>query len=704
MNRKIKGKRIGIDVGGTFTDLVLIDFDKGAIDIEKTLTTPDDPTIGIMDAYFSLMGKKQSETEKIEYAIHGTTLVTNTIIERKGAKTGLITTMGHRDTLEIGNELRYDLYDLFLERPKPLVDRFLRKEIKERINSDGIVLLKLNKKDLNKILNEFKQEKIEVIAVCLLHSYANPLHEIEIKKFIKNNCPEFNVIISSEVAPEIREFERTTTTILNAYTQPTIKKYLRKLEKILKNNGLQKNLYVMLSSGGITTVKTAEEIPIRLIESGPAAGALAACYYSKLIGLENVISFDMGGTTAKICIIDKGIPSHSTNFETDRVHRFKKGSGLPVKVPVIDMIEIGAGGGSMSYIDNMRLLKVGPISAGSSPGPACYGFGGEKPTVTDADLILGYLDQNYFLGGEILLNKKAAYNAIEKHIAEPLKIDVVRAAVGIYDVVNENMASAARVHISEKARDPRNYSLIAFGGAGPVHAYRVAQLLGIKQIICPFGAGTSSAFGLLASPIAFDFVKTYVSRLEQIDWKKVDQMFTEMEYSGRSKLISAGVKQKMIKVKRQADIRYVGQGSEISVAISSSDQFKKGLEKKIKSSFYEMYKNNFGAYLRDFPIEVVNWRVEVSGPKPKIDVRGFKMVMRSGAISYPKDAIKTLRPVYFTDFKKFYDTPVYDRYGLTSGMCLKGPAIVEERESTVVVGKGGTLNIDKNFNIVINLS
>lgn len=698
-----KRKSIGIDIGGTFTDIVVIDPQTRTIGIGKTLTTPEDPAIGSMKALSSVMIQGDLHLQDVETVVHGTTLVPNTIIERKGAKTALITTMGHRDILEIGNELRYDLYDLFIMRPEPVVPRFLRKGVRERVGADGRVLVSLDQAQVKSIADELSNEGIDVIAICLMHSYANPIHEIKARDIVQKHFPEFEVVLSSEVAPEIREYERTSTTVLNGYVQPIIKKYLKSLENQLRDNGLNGSLYIMLSSGGTTTVETAEKFPIRLIESGPAAGALAAAYYSKLIGCNDLISFDMGGTTAKICLIEGGVPPLSTNFEVARVHRFKKGSGLPVKVPVTNMIEIGAGGGSIASIDNVGLLKVGPVSAGASPGPACYGFGGDTPTVTDADLILGYLNPHYFLGGEITLDVEAATRAIEKHVAKPLKTDVVKAAAGIFEVVSENMASAARNHISERCRDPRRYSLIAFGGAGPVHVYRVAQLLRIKKIICPFAAGTTSAFGLLVSPIAFDFVRSYVGKLDQLDWRKVEEILNDMEDRGRKMMLSAGVLPEAMTVTRSSEMRYLGQGHEIHVPMPSGGLVEDGFKEKVKNLFYESYRKHYGQFLTDIAIEAINWRVVVTAPTPDVDTQAFNGLIQAQGISGSADAIKGSRPVYFNEYHGFHETCVYDRYRLTAGTNIAGPAVIEEKESTVVVGPEAQIIVDKHLNLIIDL-
>src|ERR687888_506378 len=559
--------RAGVDIGGTFTDLLLLDEQTGEMLIGKILTTPGDPSVAVIQGLKALLTERPLDPASVAATIHGTTLITNAIIERKGAKTGLITTQGFRDALEIGREKRYDIYDIFLENPEPLVPRALRREVAERLDETGRVLVPLNRMEVFDIVRDLLRDGVQALAVVLLHSFRNPTHERIIREVVESEFPSLTLSLSSEVMPEIREYERTSTTVENVYVNPTARRYLNKLRAEVQQLGFQGDLYIMLSNGGITTCETASDYPIRLIESGPAAGALAASYYSQLKGLDHVISFDMGGTTAKICLIDQGHPMVTTEFEVARVYRFKKGSGLPVKVPVIEMIEIGAGGGSVARIDQLGLLKVGPDSAGADPGPACYGLGGKEPTVTDADLVLGYLDAAYFLGGKMTLDRPQAKEPLRPRVAEPLGVDLTRAAWGIHHVVNENMANAARIHLVERGRDQRRYSLIAFGGAGPVHAYRVAETLKLRQIGCPPAAGVTSAFGFLVAPMAFDFVQTYLTTLRGLDFTHLNAIFAEMEARGRGLLRQAGVPEEAMTVTRSADMRYKHQGFEINVSI-----------------------------------------------------------------------------------------------------------------------------------------
>jgi N-methylhydantoinase A len=687
--------RAGVDIGGTFTDLLLLNEHTGEMIIGKILTTPGDPSAAVIQGLQALLAERHLDPATVSATIHGTTLITNAIIERKGAKTGLITTQGFRDALEIGREKRYDIYDIFLENPEPLVPRARRREVSERLDETGRVLVPLNRMQVLDVVQDLLRDGVEALAVVLLHSFRNPVHERIIREVVESEFPSLTLSLSSDVMPEIREFERTSTTVANVYVKPIARRYLTKLRTEVQHLGFRGDLYIMLSNGGITTCETASEYPIRLIESGPAAGALAASFYSQLKGLDHVISFDMGGTTAKICVIDQGQPMVTTEFEVARVYRFKKGSGLPVKVPVIEMIEIGAGGGSIARIDALGLLKVGPDSAGADPGPACYGLGGSEPTVTDADLILGYLDPDYFLGGKMRLDRARAEEVIRKHVAEPLGVDLTRAAWGMHHVVNENMANAARIHLVERGRDQRRYSLIAFGGAGPVHAYRVAEKLKLRHIICPSSAGVTSAFGFLVAPMAFDFVQTYLTPLRGIDFTHLHTIFEEMEARGRALLRQAGVPEAAITVTRSADVRYLHQGFEINVPVPSGQLGPADLP-RLQANFDQAYERMYKRLNPDVDVEALNWRVIVAGPRPTIRVQ------QADDQSAPMAATrKGARLAYFPEVSGYIDCPVYDRYQLAPGMELRGPAIIEERESTVVVGPGARVEVDTYHHVVI---
>ncbi len=687
--------KLGIDIGGTFTDIVMLDESTGEVFNGKILSTPQDLSRGVMGIFERMIRETEIGPEQILSAIHGTTVATNAIIERKGAKTALLTTKGFRDVLEIGRELRYDLYDLYAKVPEPLVPRYLRREINERLDKDGKILIEIEPDEVLSVMTDLEKEGIRALAICFLHAYANPDHERKASEMVKERNPELSISVSSEVACEIREFERTSTTVANAYLQPLMEGYLERLEKGLQKRGYTGRLFIMMSNGGISALDTARKYPVRMIESGPAAGALAATFYGNLIKEENVLSFDMGGTTAKMCVVHQGKPILSKEFEAARVHRFKRGSGFPLKIPSIELIEIGAGGGSIASIDSMGLLKVGPESSGADPGPACYAQGGKDPTVTDADLVLGFLDPEYFLGGEMKLDKGASLDAMHP-ISSSLKVDPVELSAGIFEVVNENMATATRIHIAELGMDPRTFSMIAFGGAGPVHAYQVARKIGLKRVIVPLGAGTLSALGILVAPAALDFAQAYISRLDEIDWEKVNTLYQDMERRGAEVLSDAGVKREEMHFQRTADMRYVGQGYEISVPIPGRRLSIRDA-KKIEDSFWQEYDRLYGRYVKNVAVEGVTWRVWAHGPLPRVDLKAIKGRSR-------KESSKGTREAYFPEHKEFIKTNVYDRYALRPGDRLKGPAIIEERESTMVFGPESSCNVDRFGNVIIELS
>lgn len=693
-----RNHRAGADIGGTFTDLILVDSTTGEFHIGKTLTTPDDPSRAVATVLAETLDKAGLDAGHLDQVIHGTTLVTNAMIERKGARTALITSEGFRDSIEIGRETRYDLYDLMLEQPKPLVPRYLRFEVPQRTLQDGSVETPLDTAEVEALARELVEQGVEAVAVTFLHSFTNPDDERAAREIIRRVAPEIRVSISSDVVPEIREFERASTTIANVYVQDLVERYLRKLEERLRDLGFDGGFQLMLSSGGIATVDTAARFPVRLLESGPAAGALAANAYGLAAGYDDLISFDMGGTTAKICVIDHGKPLIAHDFEVDRVYRFAKGSGLPIKLPVIELIEIGTGGGSIARVDSLGLLKTGPDSAGAVPGPVCYRRGGEHPTITDANLVLGYLDPRYFLGGEMDLDLDAARHALDTHVAQPLGLSVEEAAWGVHRIANENMANAARVHALERGKDPRRFPLFAFGGAGPVHAYRIALALGAPTLIAPLGAGVMSTVGFLTAPLAFDFVRSRVMELDAIDWSGVERLFTGMEAEGQQLLEESGVDPSDIHHRREVDMRYVGQGHEIRVSMPGGplDASEAGpLRARFESVYRELYE-------RSGPpvgVEILHWRVVSSGPEPTVRLH----VSTDGAAATAAEARKGSRPAYFPESGGFVDTPVYDRYRLAPGLDFPGPAIVEERESTVIVGPGAHCRIDPHHNLVVDM-
>lgn len=687
--------KLGIDIGGTFTDLVLLEESTGKLFFGKTLTTYDDPSNGIINGTIELLERIGIPANRLSAVIHGTTLVTNAVIERRGDKTGFITTKGFEDVLEIGRELRYDIYDIFLSVPEPLVPRNLRLGITERMNHKGKIITPIDIAEMETQVQRLVAQGVKSIGVCFLHSFTNPSHEQTVGNYLKKNFPHIYFSLSSEVMPEIREYERSSATAMNAYVQPITDHYLLNLKNRLRAVGFEGTIHMMISSGKLTTVDGARKTPIQLLESGPAGGSMAGVFFGKLMNMPDLLTFDMGGTTAKASLIHHSQPEITNQFEAARVMRFKKGSGLPVRIPVIDMIEIGAGGGSIAYIDKLGLLKVGPESAASEPGPACYDRGGTRPTVTDADLVLGYLNENYFLGGTMQLNREKARKAIEVHIAKPLGITIEEAAMGIHRIVNENMANAARVHILEKGRDPRSYSMLAFGGAGPVHAFQVARLLHAPQLIIPVGAGVTSALGFLVSPVASEQIRSFVCPLEEMDWIKVNQFLEEMEKEGFLFLENAGIPRNEAIVSRIADMRYTGQGHEITVKIPNGILDEKDIA-EIQTNFKEEYTQRYGKTIDDIGMETVTWRVVISGKSPELNPQ--QIVNEQN-----EKPLKGYRQVYFPDLKEAVACPVYARYLLNPNDTVEGPAIIEEMESTTIIGTNASAQMDIYRNIVIKL-
>ncbi|MGE5525875.1 MAG: hydantoinase/oxoprolinase family protein [Rhodospirillaceae bacterium] len=683
--------RLGVDVGGTFTDFVLVDTATGALFREKCLTTPDDPVRGIMHGIDRLVAAGIVEPRNIGGVAHATTLITNTLIERKGARTGLLATAGFRDLIELGSDMRYDMYDLAIEFPEPLAPRPNRRDVRERVDAAGEVVVPLRAADVRREVKALLKQDVESIAVCFLHSYRNPVHERAVVAQIAEEFPDVPVSASSAVAPEVREYERTVTVVANAYVKPAARSYLSRVEKTLAQHGVKAPILVMLSNGGMTTPRVGAEVPIRLVESGPAAGVLSACHAGARIGERNLLAFDMGGTTAKACFIDHGKPAFTGMFEAARVRRQFRGSGMPLKIPSVEMIEIGAGGGSIARLDKTGLLKVGPDSAGAKPGPACYGLGGDNATVTDADLLLGYLDPGYFLGGDMTLDVLAARRAVAA-LGERCGLDVSDTAAGIAQVVNQNMATAVRIHAAERGKDYRRYALFAFGGAGPVHAYEVARILRLRKIICPPGAGTSSAFGLLAAPVAVDLSRSYNAPLAELDLRRLNAMYAEMEREARAMLKDAGVKAPQFV--RTVDMRFVGQGFELPATVPGGKLDKEAIA-AAEASFHDAYRAVYAELPGKLPAESITWRLRATGPDPELAVS----FARSAS---PRSEVRSRR-AYFPELKAYADTPVFDRYALKPGATVHGPAIIEERESTAIVGPSGHAAVDDDLNLVVHL-
>lgn len=677
--------KIGFDVGGTFTDVIACD-PSGRLVIEKVLTTPHDPAEGSRAGVASAVAHWSPIETELELGVHATTLVTNAIIERRGATTAVLTTRGFRDILEIGGGTRYDIYDLFLPFPEPLVERRLRREVSGRLTAEGEEIEPLDLAAAAAEIRWLAGQGVTSLAVCLLHSYRNDEHERQISALATSEVPELEVSLSSSLVAQLGEVERFSTTVANAYIQPLVKRYLAELERTFPDG----RLLMMGSNGGTISVATAQGWPITLIESGPAAGALAAAAYSRRIERARVVSFDMGGTTAKVCLIDDGKPLTNSEFEAARTERFKPGSGIPLQIPVINLIEIGAGGGSIAYINDLGLLKVGPKSAGADPGPACYGAGGRLPTVTDANLVLGYLDAESFLGGDMKLVRDAAERALTEEIGEPLGLDLIQAAWGVHEIVNENMAGAMRTHIVERNRDPRAYSMIAFGGAGPAHAAAIAQKVGISEVIVPFGAGATSAYGLLTANPVVDLVHTRVVEIGSVDWQEITAIYGELERRATAMLVDAGVEPSTVRFERSVDMRYAGQAHEIGVPVEAG-ALNEHTEAILVENFARLYSELYSSLNPDFDVEALHWRIRASGPARELRV---ETPVKAG------EAQPHHRSVYFPG-AGFVQTPVFSHASLEPGFRTIGPAIVEQRESTAVVGISDSAEIDDDLNLII---
>lgn len=688
---------LSIDVGGTFTDLVLIDLAAGrTAALHKVLTDAERPARAVVAGTREILAMAGAAAADLDYAVHSTTIVTNAIIGRRGVKTALIATRGFRDVLEIGIEQIYDIYDLFATYPAPLIPRELRREVDERVTRDGAVVEPLDEAAAREVVAGLVADGVEAIAVALIHAYRNPEHERRIAALIAERHPDLAVSLSSRVAPLIGEYERTSTVAADAYVKPLLRRYVADLLVELRSLGFARRLYMMLSSGGITTADAAMEFPIRLLESGPAAGAFAASFFGRLAGHENVLSLDMGGTTAKACLIERGAPGISHMLEADRVHRFKPGSGLPIMAPTVDLIEIGAGGGSIAHISSLGLLNVGPQSAESDPGPACYGRGGVEPTVTDANVLLGYLEPTYFLGGRMTLDAGRAEAAVATRVAAPLGLDVTQAAWGIHAIVNENMARAARTHLIERNRDPREVAVVAFGGAGPAHAVEVARILGSRQVIVPAGAGVASAIGALTAPMALPVVRSYMTLLDACDWSVVRGLYDDMRYEARAAFAGEVADERAVQYRLAADMRYAGQYHELRVPLPDAADGPHAVP-PIAAAFRAGYEEVYGRALPHLPIEVLNWHLTAELVRPALSFAA-EAISETGVAG----AAKRARSVYFQRPEPgFRECRVYDRYHLPPGATLTGPCVIEEREATIVVPPGSNVTVDPYRNILI---
>ncbi|MEC7806444.1 MAG: hydantoinase/oxoprolinase family protein [Pseudomonadota bacterium] len=667
---------LAIDIGGTFTDAVL-ELGKQRF-TAKVLTTKDRPEEGFLDAAAKVIRIANLQPNDVDLVIHGTTLATNAIIERTGAKTALIATDGFTDSLEIAYEHRFEQSDLFMERPKPLVPRHLRLGIKERIASDGSVLIPLDENSVKEAVMKCKEEKVEAIAIGFLHCYANDQHEKLAQSIVQSLLPDIPISLSSQVSPEIREYDRLSTTVANAYILPLMQTYLKNLGESLKSTGYSAPLLMMMSSGGMTTLETAQNLPIRLVESGPAGGAILSRIISAECGLKEVLSFHMGGTTAKICYIDDYNPQYSREFEVAREYRFLKGSGFPLRIPVIDMVEIGAGGGSIATVDQLSRIRVGPESAGSNPGPASYNKGGEKVTVTDADLIMGRINPADFANGEVELNIGLATHALKADIAIPLKLTTEAGASGISQIVDENMANAASVHAIELGKRLDSRVMIAFGGAAPLHACQLAETLNIKKIIIPSGAGVGSAIGFLKADIAYEVARSFYMDLRSFEPDTINNLFETMR-SEAEEVVKRGTDTEQLTEKRTAFMRYRGQGHEIPVPIT--DLFLTSANKEVLVDTFEAeYERLFGRIIPNLTAEVMTWSLTLStNRKLKESISTFKRTNK------PKPTSK--RRVFSVSLNKYQEIPTYQREFLAPGNWMPGPNLITENGTSTYVSE-----------------
>ncbi|HKU96655.1 MAG TPA: hydantoinase/oxoprolinase family protein [Vineibacter sp.] len=669
--------RLAVDIGGTFTDLAL---EQGGNRIStKVLTTPRAPEEGVLAGIDDILKQAGVKPADLGLFIHGTTLATNAIIERKGARTALIVTEGFRDSIEMAFEHRFEQYDIFMQKPSPLVPRELRFGVPERLDGRGNVLIPLDEEAVRALAPKLKAAGIEAVAVGYMHAYLDGKHERRTREILAELLPGVSITLSSEVSPEIREYERWSTAVANAYVQPVMDRYLGRLDAALRARGLACPLFLITSGGGLTTLETARKFPIRLVESGPAGGAILAANLARQCGLDKVLSFDMGGTTAKICLIDDGEPQYSRTFEVARQYRFLKGSGLPLRIPVIEMVEIGAGGGSIASVDSLARVNVGPESAGAEPGPVCYGRGGTSPTVTDADVVLGRLDPGYFAGGSIKLLPDHAGVAIDKSVGTALGLQRLDAAFGVSEIVEENMANAARVHAVERGKEIQDRTLIAFGGAAPIHAARLAEKLGIRRIMVPQGAGVGSAVGFLLAPVAYEVVRSrYVQLDDSFDPAYVNALFAEMRAEAEA-VVKAGASGARLQETRTADMRYRGQGHEITVSLPPG-AFDTASRAQLSALYEEAYAATFGRTIPGLAVEIMNWTLRLAAEQA------------APARCPPQPADKPSAPrgkrtMYDPADQDMHEVSVYHRADLAAGSTLPGPAVIAEDETTTIVPK-----------------
>ncbi len=682
--------RIGTDVGGTFTDIVLIDDVTGQIYYTKVLTTHHNLAEGVITGIDKMLGMVGVSFDRIDYLVHGTTIGTNALIERKGARTGLITTEGMRDILEIGRIERPDagLYDIFVDTPLPLVPRYLRREVKERVGADGAVVVPLDEETAYEAVAFLKEQAVESIAICFIFGFRNPSHERRVRQICQEIFPEATVSISSEIAPEFREFERTSTTVISAYLQPVLDRYLDNLEGQLNQRYGTVDLRIMQASGGSMTAQDARGRAVNIVNSGPAGGALAAAYVGQLTADRRIISIDMGGTSFDIGLIVGGEPRMAPESQFE---------GFPVKMPILDVHAIGAGGGSLAWIDQGGALNVGPESAGSAPGPACYGLGGERPTVTDANLVLGRLNAEYFLGGEMKLYPELAEKAIQKHVAELLGISLQEAASGIVRVVNANMVRGISVSSTERGYDVREFALLPFGGAGPLHAVELAQDLGMSRVVIPMYPSTLSAVGLLVANTRHDYVTTLAKSEEELVAEEVLAAFKELEAQGRAQLKAQNVPDELIEIQWSADIRYQGQSYELNTPVTPKETLTPADLAEVIAHFHDLHHRIYAYGSAEETVEFINLRVGAIGRVPEVSFARLDEAASSATV-----ARKGSRPVYYPA-RGFIETAVYERERLRSGHILEGPCLVEEIASTTVITPGAVGTVDGYGNIIVEI-
>ena len=683
--------RLAVDVGGTFTDVAL-EHDEFQV-TSKVLTTPEAPELGVLEGIKKALDQSGLTPANIDILIHGTTLATNALIERKGAKVALITTEGLRDSVEMAQENRFDQYDINIDRPTPLVPRYLRWGVRERLNVKGEALIPISDETVHALIPNIDKHEIDSIAIGLIHSYANPAHEQRVAEILTKARPELLITLSSEVCPEIREYERQSTASANAYVQPMMSRYLKELNRQLINLGFNCPFLLMTSGGGLTTLDTAIKFPVRLIESGPAGGAILATEIARDCGIKDVLSFDMGGTTAKICLIDNHIPQMTRTFEVARVYRNLKGSGLPVRIPAIEMVEIGAGGGSIAKVDSMSRITVGPESAGAIPGPACYGQNGSDATVTDADVVLGRINPEGFAGGVVDLQPELASRVLEKAVGEKLALDPTFSAFGVSEIVDENMANAARVHAIEWGKDISARSMIAFGGAAPLHAIRLAEKLNIDEVIIPSGAGVGSAIGFLRAPISYEVVRSRFVSLSDFDPEIVNALLNEMSDEA-SEIVSLGAGSKDLVEQRLAYMRYHGQGHEIVVSVPVR-KLNKSDSETLRQSFELEYSRLYGRSVPGQQPEVLSWTISVTAPKPITKVAYTKVNATADTISVGK------RKLFDPGTSEFLEAAVYNRYDLSQDSSVDGPAVIIESQTTTIVSKGYSVSANNYGHLVI---